>query len=460
MYSEFIEVIIPNGVIDLDSTFDDCTALRDLTIPSSVQSITSPFDRANAVVIHTDAGSMAENFAKGNNIACISGVEDGGIYNTDRTIYFSKGTAPLTATLDGAPYSSGTPVSAGGDHTLIVHFTPNYARTFSFRIDKTSPVAPTITGPVKLTLLEGYDVASTGVYTVTGTAPVTVTKTSGDSKITWNDGTKKLDIAPGLAPGIYPVTLKAISGMSPDAALTFTLTVTDPADFICDINTGTITGYKGPGGDIVIPSTIKDPITGSDMTVTCIGREAFRGHSITNVAFLPDCQIMSISEFAFYNNYVTRIDIPDSVTRIYNNVFTNTNGDLLKIANIPDSVKYIEISALGYPNYSAVIHTTATSDSAVQNFAKDRHSNNPCVSGVEDGGVYNTDQALTFGQMENTSLSISATLDGAPIQAVRRSPPRERILSFFLKRGLPCVHITSPLTNRRRLPFPSPAGKL
>ncbi|MDR2687988.1 MAG: DUF6273 domain-containing protein [Oscillospiraceae bacterium] len=84
---------------------------------------------------------------------------------------------------------------------------------------------PTITGPTALSLTAGYAAQSTGVYTVTGTAPVTVTKTSGDAKITWNDTTKKLDIAAGLAAGSYPVVLKAANGATPDATITFTLTV-------------------------------------------------------------------------------------------------------------------------------------------------------------------------------------------------------------------------------------------
>jgi len=449
--------IIPNGVVAMDYTFHDCSALTDVTIPSSVQYISDPFGGADAVVIHTDAGSMAENFAKDNNIACISGVEDGGIYNTDRTICFSKGTASLTATLDGAPYASGTPVSAEGHHTLTVNFTPNFSRTFHFTIDSLATVAPTITGPVKLTLLEGYGAASAGVYTVTGTAPVTVTKTSGDSKITWNDAAKKLDIAPGLTPGIYPVTLKATSGTSPDAALTFTLTVTDPADFTYDINTETITGYKGPDGDIVIPTTIKDPTTGSDMTVTCIGHNAFDGHHITNVAFLPDCKVTSISPYAFTNTYITKIDIPNSVMRIGTCAFVNDTDDVLQIANIPDSVKYIEPNSLGY-NSRAVINTTAAS-SAVENFAKE--SNIPCLSGVEDGGVYNTGKALTIGQMKD--YSISATLDGAPYTSgtpvtaegahtfvLTKNYDQDKMVlrtyHFTIDKSIPTVSITGPKT--------------
>ena len=88
------------------------------------------------------------------------------------------------------------------------------------------PTPPHITGPTTMTLTTGYTVTSTGAYTITGTAPVTVTKTSGDSHITWNTTNNCLDIATGLSAGTYPVTLTASNGISPNASLTFTLTVT------------------------------------------------------------------------------------------------------------------------------------------------------------------------------------------------------------------------------------------
>ena len=85
--------------------------------------------------------------------------------------------------------------------------------------------APTITGPTALKLLAGYGATSTGAYTVAGAPAPTVTITSGDAKITWNNTTKKLDIAAGLAAGEYTVVLKAANGTSPDATTTFQLTV-------------------------------------------------------------------------------------------------------------------------------------------------------------------------------------------------------------------------------------------
>jgi hypothetical protein len=105
-------------------------------------------------------------------------------------------------------------------------------------------VAPAISGPTAMGLVAGYESTSTGEYTLTGTAPITVTKTSGHGNITWNDATKKLDITAGLPEGTYPVELKAGNGIPPDAALTFTLTVTvtavAPGIITHDLSSGTV----------------------------------------------------------------------------------------------------------------------------------------------------------------------------------------------------------------------------
>ena len=99
----------------------------------------------------------------------------------------------------------------------------------SFRVN-TAPVAPVITGPTEMSLTEGYSAIATGGYTITGTAPVTVSKTSGDDKITWDDTNKKLDIVAGLMAGSYPVVLTAQNGTSPNATQNFTLTVKQDPD--------------------------------------------------------------------------------------------------------------------------------------------------------------------------------------------------------------------------------------
>ena len=105
-----------------------------------------------------------------------------------------------------------------------------------------------------------------------------MTKTSGNSSITWNGSTKKLVIAAGLPVGTYPVVLRATNGTNPDATVTFTLTVkaassafpfTDvkPSDwFYDDVKTaweqGLIDGIAGttlfaPNGDLTYAQAVK-----------------------------------------------------------------------------------------------------------------------------------------------------------------------------------------------------------
>ncbi|MCL2300452.1 MAG: bacterial Ig-like domain-containing protein, partial [Firmicutes bacterium] len=50
----------------------------------------------------------------------------------------------------------------------------------------TPPIAPGITGPTTMSLQTGYAATFTGAYSVTGTAPVSVSKISGNLAITWN----------------------------------------------------------------------------------------------------------------------------------------------------------------------------------------------------------------------------------------------------------------------------------
>ena len=115
---------------------------------------------------------------------------------------------------------------------------PDAEHTFTLTVgDK---AAPKITGPATMTLEEGYAKASSAVFTIEGLPEPEVTKASGDAKITWNDETKKLDIAEGLETGTYVVKLKAANEVEPDAEFTFTLTVGDvpsPMDNFTKINT-------------------------------------------------------------------------------------------------------------------------------------------------------------------------------------------------------------------------------
>ncbi|MFB8374644.1 InlB B-repeat-containing protein [Paenibacillus taichungensis] len=69
----------------------------------------------------------------------ITGVVDGGLYNTNVTPQFNVG----TATLNGSQLTSGTQVSAEGSYTLTVT-AGSQSETIQFRIDKTPPTGTVI----------------------------------------------------------------------------------------------------------------------------------------------------------------------------------------------------------------------------------------------------------------------------------------------------------------------------
>jgi len=90
---------------------------------------------------------------------------------------------------------------------------------------KPTVASPHIAGPASMTLTVGYAATSTDAYTITGASPVTVTITSGDSRIRWDNATKRLDIAAGLPTGTYAVVLRATNNASSYHTFTFTLKV-------------------------------------------------------------------------------------------------------------------------------------------------------------------------------------------------------------------------------------------
>ncbi|WP_324679137.1 malectin domain-containing carbohydrate-binding protein [Hymenobacter sp. GOD-10R] len=65
----------------------------------------------------------------------VSGVVNGGVYNSARTITFDEG----TATLNGNPFTSGSTVSTEGTYTLVVTDAATNATTVSFTLDLAAP---------------------------------------------------------------------------------------------------------------------------------------------------------------------------------------------------------------------------------------------------------------------------------------------------------------------------------
>ncbi len=111
-------------------------------------------------------------------------------------------------------------------------------------------------------------------------------------------------------------------------------------DFSCSIDDegmAKITGYKGEGGDVSIPSTL------GGYPVTSIGMYAFRKcETITSIT-IPDS--VTVIDYGAFSNCtgMTNITIPDSVTMIDEYAFFCCKG--LKSINIPKSVTSIGNSA-------------------------------------------------------------------------------------------------------------------
>ena len=78
------------------------------------------------------------------------------------------------------------------------------------------------------------------------------------------------------------------------------------SDFLFDPASGTINGYAGSGGVVTVPGTI------NGVTVTKIGDYAFRNNQLTSVT-IPN-SVTKIGYFAFINNQLTSITIGANVT--------------------------------------------------------------------------------------------------------------------------------------------------
>lgn len=80
--------------------------------------------------------------------------------------------------------------------------------------------------------------------------------------------------------------------------------------YVTNNGTITITGYTGPGGNVVIPSEI------NGLLVTCIGPFAFYAYGTITSLTIPD-GITAVDNFAFYMcSSVVAVSLPDSLVQI------------------------------------------------------------------------------------------------------------------------------------------------
>jgi len=97
-------------------------------------------------------------------------------------------------------------------------------------------------------------------------------------------------------------------------------------------------------GHIGMPNSDLD-LTMLPAEVTSIGFNVFNGYELSTVTFSSNSNISTIDNYAFFNNDLTSIIIPNSVTSIGNFAFANNQ---IKNVTIPDSV--ISIGELVFEN--------------------------------------------------------------------------------------------------------------
>jgi hypothetical protein len=108
-------------------------------------------------------------------------------------------------------------------------------------------------------------------------------------------------------------------------------------DFTFDPNSGTITGYSGPGGELVIPASI------GGVAVTKIGDKAFQSKSNLSAVIIPNgVTTIGVEAFAGCSG-MTGVTLPNSLTNIGNFAF-QVCGNLGSII-IPEGVASLGANA-------------------------------------------------------------------------------------------------------------------
>jgi hypothetical protein len=103
---------------------------------------------------------------------------------------------------------------------------------------------------------------------------------------------------------------------------------------------GTITGYRGVGGLVDIPSVI------AGLPVVAIGDNAFVGNTAITSVVVPD-GVTTIGNGAFHGNTsLTKLKIGNSVASIGEGAFMNASS--LTTVAIPSSTKFIGANAFRY----------------------------------------------------------------------------------------------------------------
>ncbi|WNB92511.1 Ig-like domain-containing protein [Bacillus sp. NEB1478] len=402
----------------------------------------------------------------------VNGVEQNGIYNSDKTITFNEG----TATLNGNPFVSGTTVVTEGSYTLQVMDEAGNITKVNFGIDKT---APTISGvennkvynrDVMISFNEGSaklnnEVITTGkTVSNEGQYSLEVTDLAGNKKAVnfsidksapivkgiENNKAYNHDVSPTFNEGIAKLNgTTFINGTTVSAEGSYAFEAIDAggnkttANFSIDKTAPIVTGVKDQGlykQDVMI-SVNEGSITLDGTAFVSGSKVAKEGQHIiivtdkagnqTTLTFTIDKTaptVSGVTNNSSYNKDVT-LTFNDGTATLNGNAFTSgtsvTNEGIYKL-----------------------IVTDKAGNQATINFTIDKTV--PLVSGVENEGVYNKEVTITFNEgnaklngTEFKSGSIVKT-EGTYNLVVKDAAGNQTSVSFVIDKSAPTV---SGVTN-------------
>ena len=214
------------------------------------------------------------------------------------------------------------------------------------------------------------------------------------------------------------------------------------------IEDGVLTGYTGPGGDIVIPKGVTsigedafqlcDSITSVSIpaSVTSIGKDAFSGCDSMTSASIPK-SVTSIGDSAFAGSGLKSVVIPASVTSIGSRVFSDC--DSMTSVSIPKSVTSIgdyafagsglksvvipaSVTSIGYHAFSDCNSMTSVSiPKSVTSIGYYAFAGSGLKSVVIPASVTSIEDGAFFGCDNMTSVSIPASVTSIGDYAFVRS---------------------------------------
>ncbi|MFX3631934.1 MAG: S-layer homology domain-containing protein [Candidatus Pristimantibacillus sp.] len=350
---------IPNvdngGLYNIDKTitFNEGTGSLNGK-PFTTGSIVSTEGIHTLVVTDAAGNSTSVTFTIDKTAPAVTGVDNGASYNSDRTVTFDDG----TATLNTAPFSSGTTITAEGVYSLVVTDAALNVTTVIFIIDKTNPV------------ITGVDDGAT--YNTTKT-------------ISFNDGTGLLNGNPFLSgstvnlDGTHTLVVTDAAGNS--TSVTFTIDKTAPA--VIGVDNGasynsdrTVTFDDGTATLNTAPFTSGTTITAEDDYTLVVTDDA---SNVTTIAFTIDKT----------NPVITGVTDGDSYNSDPTITFDEGTGVL-------DGSPFTSGTSVSMAGSHTLVVTDAAGNSTSVSFSIDKTA--PVVTGVVDGTSYNSNRTVAFDE--------------------------------------------------------------